>query len=686
MSNEILVIDTETSLHNEEVGKFKAHPMSVDNWIVWLGGIRLDSQFNPLSKTELAQFDKGTVNLHAPPTDTLLVGHNIGFDLLHLCNPSNMAWRSWVDWINHPDTLIWDTMIAEYRLLGQTEINPSLDFCCQRRGWPVKPGRLKEYWEAGISTEDIPEEEIRPYLAHDVESTARLLKEQLVMASQRDMLDMLRIEMKSRMTTLVMEYNGMHFDKEAALVARDHVIKPIREKAEQLAIAAGAKLTGLPEIAIVPGSPQFLKAVLYGGVVKWREQVPMMDPDGNPVYFKSGKQKGMPRKQWVEHEQIIPTPYSPLILANSDIESLGKIMEHAKCGPELSEFLQHVINFRDGQKQEGTYFTGYSELTWRDGMIHGNLNHCVAATGRLSSTNPNLQNAGHSPIREHFTSRFEDGRLMEVDLSQIEVVVQAQLSDDANMLNDIKNGIDFHSKRAAFAHHTPYEDVLKAVKDNSHPDHAKWNKIRKSAKIVSFQKAYGAGVKKIAATTGLSKSEVQAFMDAEDANYPNVPATQQAWIDEVKRSTMVRDGKTCGILTNPIGVQYRFFQEDWNGHKEYKPTAIKNYPIQGFSADILKIILSDLRRVIYNYNRDHSDPLSPDILIVNTVHDSVIFDVPGWVDVKHLGGVLKRHFVTYPLHVLKNTWGVEFKVPISADVDVGENWRNMETIEVETNV
>jgi DNA polymerase I-like protein with 3'-5' exonuclease and polymerase domains len=678
-----VVLDLETSLHNDEVGKFKAHPMSTKNWIVWAGAVVLDDRLRKISNPELFKYTGGVSSLQAPPTNMLLVGHNIGFDILHACNTNNTFAREWREWLNNPDTLIWDTQIAEYRLSGQSLMSPALDQVCINRGWPVKPGKLKEYWAQGISTEDIPADEVEPYLEHDVHTTHRLFRAQIAEAEQRGMLDMLRIEMQSRLTTLVMELNGMHFERERALESRDAVIKPLRDASYEKALELGSAMLGLPKTAINPGSPMFLKAVLYGGTVKWREQHPMLDDNGNPLLFKSGSKKGQPRQKWHDYEHAIPgSGWSPITLANSDEEALGKIMEHSKCAPELRDFLQEVINFRDASKQERTYFTGYSELTWPDGMIHGNLNHAITATGRLSSTNPNLQNAGHSPIREHFTSRFEDGYLMEVDLSQIEVVVQAWLSQDEHMIRDIKHGVDFHSKRAAFAHGQLYEIVKQAVDDKTHPDHAKWTKIRKGAKIVSFQKAYGAGAKKISDTTGLSMKEVKAFMDAEDKNYPKVPETQERWIEEVKRSTKVRDGRTCGVLHTPIGVEYRFFQDDFNGHRDYKPTTIKNYPIQGFSADILKIILSGLREVVAEYNALYSPLGGKDVLLINTVHDSVIIDCPVWVQPKLLGGRLREYFTTHPVNVLKNTWGVDFNVPISADVDVGKDWRNMETIEV----
>lgn len=679
--DKILVLDTETSLKNDDVGKFKAHPIHPDNWVVWLGAKEISLDFkieSPVWMLKYATKDKFKCKPTFNVGKTLLVGHNIGFDLLHLANTSNADSAIWRDLINNPDSIIWDTQLAAYRLSGQTMISPSMDQVAEKYGLSSKPGKMKEYWEQGIGTEDIPDDEVKPYLEHDVITTGEIFKRQLVEAQKEGMLDVMLIEMKSRMTTLVMELNGMYFDAEQARADCAAVLKPMREKYELNATTKGMKLFGLPCAAVRPNSPHFLKAVLYGGTVKWREQHPMLDPvTGDQVYFKSGKKKGETKLQWKDFQREVKG-VSPVKFPGTDDETLVKIIQHTKCDPELASFLEDVRGYRDGQKQEQTYFTGYSDLTWHDGMIHGNLNHAITATGRLSSSNPNLQNAGHSPIRNHFRSRFKDGMLMEVDLSQIEVVVQAFLSQDMDMIHDIIEGVDFHSKRAAFAHGVDYALVKEAVDDELHPDHAHWTKIRKGAKIVSFQKAYGAGVNKIADTTGLSKGEVKAFMQAEDANYPKVPLTQEAWIREVERSTGIRDGKTSGVLKSPINVQYRFFQDDFNGHKQYKPTCIKNYPIQGFSADILKIILSDLRRVVKDFNEKHG----VNVLIVNTVHDSVIFDVPDAVDLKELGRLLRDHFIETPISVLKNTFGVEFNAPISADVDVGSDWHNMKPINV----
>ena len=674
--DDIIVIDTETSLHNDKVGKFKASPHCKDNWIVYFGATVVDPKTFTCGKAHVLGNKDGKTTLSAPTRHTILVGHNIGYDLLFLANPSNPGAQTWRDWMMQDHAVIWDTQLAHYRLTGQTEISPSLDKVAEYHGLPLKPNGIKDYWKQGISTEDIPSSEIVPYLEHDVSVTAQVFKQQILAAKMHGMLDMLRAEMQSRLTTIVMEHNGMHFDDAMAKDTLVNVITPLREQNERDAVKAAMQLTGLPEAACKPASPQFLSAVLYGGSAKWREQKPMMDSNGEPITFKTGKRKGEIKQKWYDMEVPVRSFAPRTFKAGTDAKQLETIMD-ACNDPLLVQFLDKVLAFRDAQKQEKTYFKGYSDLTWEDGMIHPNLNHAITATGRLSCTNPNLQNAGHSPIRGCFKSRFAGGHLMEVDLSQIEVVVQAFLSGDDNMKQDIRDGVDFHCKRAAFAKGESYEDVLQWAKVDEDP---KWVKIRKQSKIVSFQKAYGAGPKKISDTVGISMREVKQFMEAEDRAYPNVPKTQEEWIKQVETSAHLFNGRVSGVLKSPIGVQYRFNQEEFNGHKTFKPTCIKNYPIQGFSADILKFILAGLRWVIREFNRQEQPAGEPPVLIVNTVHDSVIFDVPAWVDLPQLGRRLKHYFVTEPISVLKNDYGLDFDAPISADVDVGTNWLDMKPL------
>ena len=114
--------------------------------------------------------------------------------------------------------------------------------------------------------------------------------------------------------------------------------------------------------------------------------------------------------------------------------------------------------------------------------------------------------------------------MVEADYSQLEVVVQGVLSRDSQLLEDLRNRIDFHCKRVAIQpkYGITYEEVLEIIKDEDHPDHKLWKERRTNAKIFSFQRAYGAGAPLIAAFTGMTVEEVEALIAADEATYPGV--------------------------------------------------------------------------------------------------------------------------------------------------------------------
>lgn len=676
---QILVFDAETSLHNKgetAVGKFPADPWHPDNWVVWLGVKWLRDDLSVRKKTQLFRFkSKDEVSIPAPKvTDEglLLVGHNIKFDIEYMCGPNNLHAQDWRDLMNDPRVRVWDTQVAEFRLRGQAVISPSMDWCCEQRGWETKPGRLKEYWQAGISTEDIPDDEVEPYLTHDIDTTARLFIDQVRQATERGLMPLMRLEMDAVATTTVMEVNGMAFDKLGAMTVLEEKLQPaIDELMDEIRKPLAAELKA-PEDVINPNSNPFINSYLYGGPWKYKLQEYMYNDDGTPVLFKSGKRKGEHKKRWNTYEVELPRQVpAKCKLTSVDEETLVKLKP--QLPDRLKPFIDSLLKLRALSKEAKTYFRGYSALTYPDGLIHGNLNHAIVATARLSASAPNLQNAAHGPIRKHFLSRYEGGHLLEVDLSQIEVVVQAFLSQDAHLIGDIKAGVDFHSKRAAAAAGVEYDTVrLAYLEEDPH-----WTKKRKNAKQFSFQRAYGAGAPAIAVSTGMDIGDVEELIAAEEAMYPGVVDYQNDCIKTVSRSTAERDGIMCGSLTTQFGSEYRFQREKYRGEWGYKPTTIKNYPVQGMAGDIIKLILGSLRKFLYHYNRAWPELHNgEDVLMVMTVHDSVIFDVPGWVNMKNLATALVDLFVKVR-ETIKQRFGFEFNVPIKADAEYGKDWYKM---------
>jgi DNA polymerase I-like protein with 3'-5' exonuclease and polymerase domains len=673
----ILVFDAETSLHNvgeTAVGKFKADPYHPDNWIVWLGMKWLRDDLTTRKATKLYRFeDKNSVAIPAPRvTDEglLLVGHNVKFDIQYLCGPNNALAAQWRAIMDDPRVKLWDTQVAEFRLRGQSVISPSMDWCCEQRGWETKPGRLKEYWENGVSTEDIPDSEVEPYLTHDIDTTSKLFVYQVHWALERGLMPLMRLEMDAVATTTVMEINGMAFDKAGAVAVLDEELQPVIDALLDEIRKPLAEEIGAPEDVINPGSNPFLNAYFYGGTWKYKVQEFMYEDDGTPILFKSGKKKGQHRKRWTEYEVELPRRVpAKCKLTSVDDETLVKLK------PQLADkdkpFIEQLRKLRRLTKEAKTYFRGYSALTYPDGLIHGNLNHAIVATARLSASAPNLQNAAHGRIRQHFLSRYEGGHLLEVDLSQIEVVVQAFLSQDEHLISDIVAGVDFHSKRAAAAAGVEYDVVREAYL----AEDEYWTKKRKNAKQFSFQRAYGAGAPAIAVSTGMDLGDVEELIRAEEAMYPGVVDYQNDCIKAVNRSTAERDGIVCGSLTTQFGSEYRFQREKYRGELGYKPTTVKNYPVQGMAGDIIKLILGSLRKFLYDYNAEALAGSEP-VLMIMTVHDSVIFDVPSWVDMKDLATKLIALFVGVR-DTIKQRFGFEFNVPIKADAEYGVDWYKM---------
>jgi len=196
----------------------------------------------------------------------------------------------------------------------------------------------------------------------------------------------------------------------------------------------------------------------------------------------------------------------------------------------------------------------------------------------------------------------------------------------------------------------PYEDVLLMAKDESHPDHKDWHYIRKAAKIFSFQRAYGAGVAKIAKYTGMPEDDVQALADAEDARYSEVPKfyellTQQIKDNRVPTARFVQHpnvpGLTCQLgkshAVTPDGKVYSYTEHpapEWALGKgrpttSFSPTEIKNYVVQGAGAEWMKAAMGLMVREFYRM--ENFGGLA---LLVNTVHDAAYVDADASVAVQ----------------------------------------------------
>lgn len=662
-----------------------------------------------------------------------LVTFNGKFDVQHLIRtPKN--YTAWMDWVAGGG-IIWDCQIVEYLLKGMAreEHMLSLDEVAPRYGGHVKVDEVKALWEAGVKTEDIDPDLLRMYLVGDgkdhigdVGNTERIFLKQYAAAKKAGQLRSIILNMGALLATTEMERNGMFINKPKAL-----------ELAEGLR-AELAQVTAEVEGYIPPGLPfefnwnsRFHKsALIFGGEVKYKTRMPKLDDDGNPTYrmkevvepvlddngqpvlFGSGKNKGQPktRKSKVpdldkpistiqEAVYLFPGYATPkpqwqgsdpgVYSVSSDvIEELGETQD--------VPFIKALARMAMLQKDLGTYFIsedgtkGLLTLVGDDGIVHHSLHHNRTVTARLSSSDPNLQNvSAKGPIKQAIESRWGGrGSLLASDFTSLEVYGQALLTQDRQLIADLRLGLDMHCKRLSQVEDVPYETVVEWAKSNEENKRKpEWVEKRKNIKVYSFQRAYGAGANKIASFLDLPVEVVEKWIEADDAMYPDIPKYYDFLTKEIERSrrptarfemhpaikgARVQLGR--GQYRTPDGKLYVYEEQPSPEYiakrgklASFSPTEIRNYVVQGTGGEWMKAALWLLVREFY---RRHN--FDGKALLVNTVHDASYVDAHESVKAKaaHLLHVCMEEASAYMEFLFD--WPVP--VPTPAETTWGPSW------------
>lgn len=364
-------------------------------------------------------------------------------------------------------------------------------------------------------------------------------------------------------------------------------------------------------------------------------------------------------------------------------------------------------------KEIGTYYlrtdpktgesTGMIACVMDDGFLHHKLNHTATITSRLSSSDPNLQNLtrvdmdkngkAKSEVKKMFVSRFgADGLMIEEDYAQLEVVVQGVLSRDPQLMRDLNDKIDFHCKRVSIRHHITYKEAVAWCKSGvSIPSLEASGLVgkveRTKAKNFSFQRAYGAGAKAIAAATGMTVEEVEAMIENEERTYPGIVAFNSeveagairsaypygAVDTETGEWKMYRRGQYIG----PTGTRYTF--RTWNAPEflrkrgttqSFSPPELKNYPVQGTGGEFVQCILGRLWRHFVSV-----DFYGWKAFLVNTVHDCVWADAHKSVAIK-VAEDMKRIMQSIPEYY-NTRYDMNIVVPFPVDAEIGRNMMDL---------
>ncbi|TZF94067.1 DNA polymerase I [Chryseobacterium panacisoli] len=303
------------------------------------------------------------------------------------------------------------------------------------------------------------------------------------------------------------------------------------------------------------------------------------------------------------------------------------------------EIIKHILEYRTYQKLKSTYVDALpSQIDKDDNRVHTNFSQTTAATGRLASVNPNLQNIPIRTLRgQQIRGAFVSGegkKIISADYSQIELRLIAEISGEDNMIKAFQDGEDIHASTAAKLFKIPLEEVSKTQ--------------RSQAKTVNFGIIYGQGAFALAEQTGLSRTEAKQMIEAYFETYPKLKEYMAEQVNKARQMGYVetilgRKRHLKDINSNNFVVR---------GHAERNAV---NAPVQGSAADVVKLAMIKIDREIIEQQ------LKTKMLL--QVHDELIFESPA-DEIEAASKLIKTE--------MENA--LKTQVPLLVEIGVGDNW------------
>ena len=511
---------------------------------------------------------------------SLKVGQNIKYDLIVL---QNYGVR-----VKGP---LFDTMLAHYVL--QPELRHNMDYLAEIY-LHYRTIHIDELigpkGKGQKNMRDLRPEDVYIYACEDADITLRLknVLEKELKAQDAEQL-FAGIEMPLVPVLVNLETNGVRLDTDALKLSSEHFNVRLQEIEQDIYRLAGGEFN----IA----SPKQVGEVLF-------DRLKLMQ---KPKKTKTG--------QYVTSEEVLES-----LRGKHDI--VGKILEH-----------------RGLKKLLGTYVDALPQLiNPRTGRIHTSFNQAVTATGRLSSSNPNLQNI---PIRDEDGKEIrkafipDDGcEFFSADYSQIELRIMAHLSGDRNMIEAFCSGHDIHAATAAKVYKVDLKDVT--------------SDMRRKAKTANFGIIYGISVFGLAERMNVDRKEAKELIDEYFATYPQVKEYMDRSIEAAREKgyveTIFRRKRYLPDINSRNAVV-----------RGYAERNAINAPIQGSAADIIKVAMARIHRRFEAYNLKAK--------MILQVHDELNFSVPAEEKELVQKIVIEEMENAYPM-----------QVPLRADCGWGKNW------------
>jgi len=302
--------------------------------------------------------------------------------------------------------------------------------------------------------------------------------------------------------------------------------------------------------------------------------------------------------------------------------------------------VQKILEYREIQKLLSTYIDALPmQIFSESGRVHTSFNQAVTATGRLSSTNPNLQNI---PVRTEMGKRIreafiasDDKVLISADYSQIELRILAQLSSDPFLIQAFSEDQDIHALTAS-AIYKVFPEMVTA-------------EMRRTAKTINFGLMYGMGPINLSRQLGIPFAEAKMFIEEYFLQFPSIKKYMENAIESARK---------LGYTETLLGRR-RFIPEINSANRNIREAAERtaiNTPVQGTAADIIKIAMISIHREIQD--------ICEEARMILQVHDELVFEVPQKEAERVKLWVIEKMSTAYPL-----------MVPLKVDAGIGCNWR-----------
>ncbi|GIV26806.1 MAG: DNA polymerase I [Bacteroidia bacterium] len=512
----------------------------------------------------------------------ILIGQNIKYDY-HILNNHNLSIHC----------QLWDTMVAHF-LINPDDNKHNLNYLSETylNYSPIKIDALIGSRKDGqLSMSILDGNAIKDYAAEDADIALQLkniLEKKLDETQTSEVFQ--RIEMPLIPVLVEMERNGVKLDTAFLKQLSEKIDYKIKETEKKIYDYAGTYFN----IA----SPKQVGEILF-------EHLKI---DEAPKKTKTG--------QYATSEDIL-----------LKLQHKHKIVEE-------------ILNYRELTKLKTTYVDALPKLiNPKTKRLHTTFNQTIAATGRLSSDNPNLQNIPIRSelgqlVRKAFITSDEQHVLLSADYSQIELRIVAALSKDESMIDAFKHQKDIHTSTAAKIYNIPESEVTKDM--------------RRKAKSVNFGIIYGQGAFGLAENLGISRTEAKKLIENYFEKYPKIKQLMD---------NLIQTAKEKGY-TQTLSGRKRWLPDIHSKNANVRANAERiaiNTPIQGTAADMIKIAMINI------FHKIKKEKLKSKLLL--QIHDELLFEVP------HNEVVTLKEIVTQEM---KNALPLE--VPIEVNIGIGNNW------------